>query len=395
MPLNRKLHILWRAALILFLLSPLPAWADLRDAGGKFGFTDFASYWTACSLFREGKNPYNAETFKERAAAVPTEIIGARDLSPVWNPPWALSILCPFMTSDVEKSGHIWMVINLALLGIALKAGISLFWKSGQGSILRPLAAGALFAPTLQVIGYGQISLVALCAALSSLALARRGRWMASGVLMFASLIKPHILLGVYGLWASEILKKRCRAALLGFGGAALVLSLFAEYRCPGIFEGWADRAGGTISFRTPTLVSLLRQSAMEFLGRDLPMLTAILPAIILLAFAVAARKIELDQKLIIPLSFAASAIAAPYGWFFDFTILLVLPLSLACLAEEFWDSDRRAALNIYSIIIGTQLLISAIKDLLPNHDQFFWVPELVLTAWFCGIGIMTRAARS
>lgn len=385
MTIPRKLKTIFSAALLVILAAAPTAHAAAIEAGGKFGFTDFASYWTACSIFKAGKNPYDAAQFEAAASLLPADIVGQRQLSPVWNPPWMLSMICPLMQDSPLLSGRIWIAVNLVLLALTLAAGLSLFKPDTKINTWRPAAAGALFAPTLQIIGYGQISLIVVCASVCSFALARKNRWFTSGALLFMSAIKPHLLLGVYLLWGLSVIKKRVISGIAGFTAAAAVLSFLAAHQSPGIFESWLMRAEGTMSYRTPTLVYLGRLASRHFLAQDPLWLAAVVPIITLSVFAAAAWRFKLSMNALIPLSFAASALAAPYGWFFDFTTLLVLPLSLACSAETLWHANRRKAIAVYMMIIGAQILISASGSYLPNHEQFFWVPPMMLLVWICG----------
>lgn len=299
------------AAGFLFISAVIAIGLAKANPGGK----DFIEYWAAEQALVHGANPYDGTTILriERSAGF------ALDRPEFWyGPPPALMLALPlgFVGATTGLIG--WTILQFLLLSLSLW----MIWRlHGRPDTLLHLC-GYLFAPAVLCIGAGQISFLFLLGVTLFLAL-HESRPFFAGATLLPCILKPHLFLPfavVLFLW---IVARRSYAILLGFFAALLASSLIV---LPFNAHAWSQylrlmRNGDMMGEYIATLSVSLR----FVLDRHAAWLQFI-PAYIACGWAIwffwtrRARWNWMDQGLLVLL---VSVMCAPYGWFFDESVLL------------------------------------------------------------------------
>ena len=124
---------------------------------GLTGTCDWVEYWSAARLLWSGQDPYDPDAMLRIQRSVGSELLGPILM---WNPPWLLLRLSPVLFPPFPVSALAWVGLNIALLL--------------AGALL---ARGAIPAGTR---------------------LEPRAAWLAAGLFLALTSVKPHV---VYLLW--------------------------------------------------------------------------------------------------------------------------------------------------------------------------------------------------
>ncbi len=353
--------------LLLALRLPLPP---------SIGAIDFRAYWSAGYLLQHGEN------FADPSRLFQVE----RDLTMwsegypmiTWNPPWLLPLLIPYTWVSFARAAWWWLLTNIALVfGSAV-----VLWQLSASSDrtrrltwLAPLIAFA-YSPTLVALVAGQVNLIVLAGLAAFLFFRDRHQDARAGVSLALTLVKFHLDYLTLAIVLLDDLRMRRWRALAGFFGTLLVLTAIVFVLRPSFLLDYAATigGGGLLDYQTPTLGAVLAALAgwngFKLIG------IAILPLVIVVWWRAGSRW---DFRTWIDATLIVSVITAPFGWSYDFVVLLV-PLSrvMVWIAErKFKRADALAIVVSLLIVDGLMYYQRVVGSL---ESSFFWVP-LVLAA--------------
>ncbi len=205
----------------------------------KIGAQDFVRYWSASRLLISGGNPYDARSLLTlQKANSPKLKFYDNDVVETWNPPWLLLVMAPLGILPFDLAVRLWIFLSIFLLVMAL----FLTWRMAMGSkyqslFILVLCVDFLSGNTLDMIKLGQISSLILISVILGVFLIQKEKDWLSGVILFFSTIKPHLVylvLLVILIWS--IRKRRWKI----WGGMALTgfISSFIVWL---IFPGWPE----------------------------------------------------------------------------------------------------------------------------------------------------------
>ncbi|MGC8640310.1 MAG: glycosyltransferase family 87 protein [Isosphaeraceae bacterium] len=299
---------------------------------GCAGSRDFIEYWSAYRVLRSGGNPYDGLVLHriERTAG---KTAGGTLL--MWNPPWTVLLLSPVLEFAFPVAALLWIGCNLALL-----AAIALLLRDASGPVgeanrIGPaIVAALLFYPVMETIALGQVSIVLAFAVALFLRSAVKSDEVGAGLSLVLLTIKPHLFL-IFGAWVLgwTIREHRWRvpaAALLGL--AALLLS--TQLLWPGsIAEWWASLgraprgpgAEATSNWLTCSLASSIRLLIFQATGRAplWPLVAIPLVGLFLTLGYLVRVHPEINWPSVLHPVLCLSVGMAPYGWPFDFAVLV------------------------------------------------------------------------
>jgi hypothetical protein len=374
---------------------------------------DFSEYWAAGRLALHGENPYNpALLLAEERRVEPDR---AEPLM-MWNPPPALALYLPVGVLPFREAGLLWVGGQfLAVLAACDLLG-RLYNPTGPpgvrrrpggrpptdgGNRRRPGGglgswSGFLFVGTWWMVAYGQNTGLLLLGLAGYLHFLYRGRPLAAGGCAALAALKPHLLLGFGVLLLADAGTRRGRLVLLGGGSAilaALGVALFADPHVIGQYLAATRNPGPgatpLTAWELPVPAYWLRK-AVAFDRFWVQFLPCGVVCVALLVWRVAARG-RWDWANALPFVVAASALAAPYGWTFDWTVLLV---------PVVWAVSRAAAGRRWALVVGMlagQVAVLAVSLAKAGEPGFmrhaWWIAPSVLLLCLPAFGVPRTVA--
>lgn len=336
------------------------------------GETDFLIYWSATHLLATRGNPFDLGSLRSLELETrPERWQDERHTLAAWNPPWLFVLLLPLGLLPFDLAAHIWMICNICLIG----AAAALTWQKLVGTIDRrsmviPLALGLYFGPSLVTIEMGQISVLLLIGLVMTVHWLHAGRDKLAGVTLLLTTIKPqatYFVLLLIILWAIH----HRRWQVFGGMAAALILSAIVLWI---IFPNWVSAYFRLVSshaffqYSTSTLGGL----AYALWGTNLLRFAGIL----LLPFTPFLLRMVDSRGWLTALNAAllVSVPLAPYGFTFDYLVLLPTVLQIAA-----WLWHRELPVRwVYKIGGGLVLLYVVLFAMLTTdlyYHYFTWVP--------------------
>ena len=348
--------------------------------------TDFIQYWTAFYLAGRGLDPYDPELMFMIQQSL--GLIGGVPTM-MWNPPWLLLLLSPFLLFDLMTSLTVWRY-STAVLSFAVFISIlaALKVKLSRGSVF---AVFLLLATSLSLwhgLRTGQIHGVLLIAlGLAIIGKANSKSWVTAASLVLMSL-KPHIfyLLGLRIIF--ETLRSRDLTILRRAGILLSSVILATELLWPGVVSNWI----ATILFRVEgrhvpveawavsTLVYPIRLLAGSMTGM-LPVAPMVLvpgiTGIVCLAYWMRNGSLR-NSYTFFPYLMVLSYLTSPYGWLSDQLVLLPAVFVALYRAAEI----NRALAAILAIVwLGLQLMgLALLGTVFKAEHHYIWLPLCVAT---------------
>lgn len=355
--------------MLLALQPPLPP---------RIGQIDFPAYWSAGFLAAREQNFADPA----RLFQVEKELTTWPENFPMvtWNPPWLLPLLIPYTWVSFARATWWWLLTNIVLVfGSAV-----VLWQIGASNDrtrrlawLAPLLAFA-YSPTLIALIAGQINLIVLAGLAGFLFFRTRHQYMCAGISLALTLVKFHLVYLTVPLVLLDDLRMRRWRALAGFFGTLLALTAIVFILRPSFLSDYsaAIGGGGLLDYQTPTLGAVLAVLAgwngFKLIG------IAILPLVI-----VAWRRAgpRWDFRAWIDATLFVSVITAPFGWSYDFVVLLV-PLSRVIVWIVEGKFKRADALAIATLLLVIDGLTYYERIASPGEIYFFWVPFAIAAVY-------------
>jgi len=234
------------------------------------------------------------------------------------------------------------------------------------------------FAPVLFAVGVGQIVPFILLGLVAFLQCEKLQKWWVAGIILVLVAIKPHIMYLFWIALAFWTWDRKNRLLVLGAGAGGLTAMAVPVILYPDVINGYIN----FILHQPPLFyISPAPGSFLRFLlGEESTWLQALPPCIGLVWFFFywrAHRKNwRWDQRA--PAVIFASLLTTPYGWSFDYALLLPAVMKVAI---ETIRSQRR---TVITKLIGIYLVINGIALILrltafPDHYMFWFGPSLLL----------------
>jgi len=311
------LHFLCAVAICICLL---PDSYFKRFDSYQPGNVDLISFWSTYQLFANGEDPYDEHRLRELQAEK-----GLQDeiTKFTWNPPWFFIVLAPLFAWTLGKSTVLLLYLNLVLVLVIGQLML------GQRKALRlyVLAPLMLFYPVIQVLYFGQSSLIiALLVALTFYGF-RTKNDLLTGICLALITIKPHLVMGYVATLGLFILLERRVAAILTAILMLLALVLLAGDQVPNWYNTVivGAQSHSPRDLKTATLVTPLREL---FAGnRAIGYLIPGSLGVGVLFSVLAGLSLRRNKELALLVSLCISLAFSPYGWVFDSAILLI-PMS-------------------------------------------------------------------
>lgn len=315
------------------------------------GKIDFRAYWSASYLLARGEN------FADDNSLLTTE----RDLTgfqkdfamKTWNPPWVLVWLLPYTWVQFDVAANLWLMTNIVFLLFSILVIWQLLFpinNVGAKWLWVPLLAAALFPSTIVSFIFGQVNLLVLGGLVGFLAFYAHGRDTASGLALALTMFKPHLVYLVVPIIILHSWRQhRWKVSLAFFGllilSTVIVIVLrptfFADY-----FQGTAS--GNLLAWETATTVTYLSIVTGWLWIRLIAVV--LLPLTLLVWFY---RGANWNLMYISQVGILASIITMPFGWSYDF-VLLLLPLVQVLV----WTITKTLLYNERLIILALLLIV-------------------------------------
>jgi hypothetical protein len=343
---------------------------------------DFIAYWAAGQLLAHGQNPYDFEEVRR------LELGDGRDpaepLLMMRNPPVALPLVLPLGFAGPKTMLIAWFFV---LMG-ALLLAVWLVWRlNGKPDNLYHLLA-LVYAPALACLMAGQFGILMLLGMALFLTLHRSRPFLAGVALLFCSL-KPHYFVPfflVFLLWSLASKSFRAVAGLVTAVAAssALVYALDSH--------AWLQylqmmHAGGALNEVIPDLSAELRLLVdpravwIEFVPEAAACIWAGW-----YFWSHRARWSWTEHGLLVLL---VGALCAPYGWFFDESVLYP-----AVLAGVYRANEAHRPIWPLAMIVGAALLELLLDVKVVSHF-YLWTTPAWLGWYLYATGRFSRRANA
>jgi hypothetical protein len=355
---------------------------------GCVGTRDFIQYWSAYQALKHSVNPYDGlelHPIEEAVGQSPHATIF------MWNPPWTPLLLAPVLELGFPLSCLTWMVCNLIIV-VGIGVAVSRISGSRQSLVLPAIASAVFFYPVMETIALGQTSLLpALETTLFLWCMAKENDFGAGMSLVLLS-IKPHLFL-IFGVWIAYFVLRERRwfvAVAFMFGLSSMALLTHAIWQ-RALLNWWLSfslppqgpGAEPTSNWITSSIASWLRLIIYYKTGCvDLwPMIVIPLGAITGLVLYLYLVRPPIAWHTQLHPILCLSVGLAPYGWPFDYSVLVIGQILLICAMYESNRSRSRAIVIIISSLFMTVIPV-AVESLRYGHELLVWYPWASLAIW-------------
>ncbi len=343
------------------------------------GKGDFRAYWSASYLLAHGQN------FADQNALLATqhELTGYdKDYAmKTWNPPWILVWLLPYSWVRFEVAANLWLVTNIAVLLLGVVVSWQMFVPidgNWQKWLWLPLLTAVLFPSTIVSLLLGQVNLLVLGGVVGFLAFYRQGKDVASGLALTLTTFKPHLVYLVVPILLFQSFRQKRWGVSSGFFGLLVLSTAVAFILRPNVVADYLQgtTAGNLLGWETATFVTYLSLKTGWLWVRLLAV--GLLP-MALVAWFYWGEKWNLAK--VTQVGILMSLITMPFGWSYDF-VLLLLPLTqmLVWLITKHLPDRERVFFAV--VLLGIYGAYYFQRIATPSELYFFWVP-LVIAALY------------
>lgn len=370
------------AALVLTatMQSPLPEHLT------KF---DYRAYWGASRLLFESQSFSDPEHMLQ----IEREQTGwsGDEALMTWNPPWLLGWLLPYAAFSFDRSSWLWFLTNVALVCTSLLLLWQVFTekKDSQLRLWIAMVLVFIYIPTLTTLLVGQITSLILFGLAGFLFFERRRLWLASGVCLALTTVKPQLVFVTLPLIMLELLRQRRWRVLAGFIVPLLAGTFLVFMFRPTFFPEYISIIGNSPLTRwlVPTLSFLLSHVTgfrlLKFIG------VLIIPAVVTWWY-VRRRKNAIEIQDLVIVTLLLSVLFTPFAWSFDALVLILPLMRLAAWAVE-GDIGRRAAIFLLLMFIVANGAALYQRSLPLEEWTFFWFPALMAGLYVWGWWISSQ----
>ncbi len=342
-------HQNWLIAALVAALLLLGAYYRFDMRWMDFGTGDRLAYWSVPRAALLGYGFYDmawlAEAQRDAGYVDPLPQGKPYPVQLIWSPAPVYLWLLPLSALSFTASCLLW--IGLSVLVVALAA------LHFNRFLPRPLPQGvalltpALGLPLVGAMFWGQFSPVMGAVLIFSWLAYRRNRDVATGILLFVLLIKPHLVALSLLLFAVVVIRQRRWRVALSFGGMAALQGVGAFLLDPSWLAGWASQ-GTPTRWYTFSLVDMLALRTDS--GDEVRYLVVLLGVAWALWHFRRARTLE---PRVLGESVLLSILFGPYVWHHDLALLLIPALWIV---GRFWNPVRhRLLLLLPALAVGVE----------------------------------------
>lgn len=341
------------------------------------GTMDFTQYFSAAELWWNGSNPYDPMLLfhvEQEVNPSLTEVIR------MWNPPFIFPLIALFPLLPFHHAATLWFVLSILIFLIA--TNVVLHWHPHETNLVRPgLRTGGLlvftFLPLYTCLQFGQISPLFLSGVILYLRHlrfpSRKYSAVVAGLGLTLTVIKPHLFLFLYLFEGFRSLRTQCWRVLQVFTLSVITLSAISIVILPDVWlYYWQALQEPPIYFHSASLGSWLQyvMGSQSSLLQLTPMLIGLCAGLPWL-FKLDSKQSGTYEYALLALSYSLAL--APYGWSFDFCVLLpaYVWVVLAGLHASTTRQRLLAAILVLSNIVG----LLTIREL----QYYLWYPWLTL----------------
>lgn len=334
--------------------------------------SDFVGYWAAAKLFLEGRNPYDPTLLMNLQVGVGTSFTSPMM---IWNPPVIFTLIWPLGLLDLEAAKNLWTIINVFFIFISLKCLRSTYSQSNTTDFVAWFSL-LCFQPIHEVFRLGQLSLMLIASFLLALLCFSKNRRFLGGMILAFQLIKPHLVFLVFLAILFDTYRNKNLKIINGFAFGLISLLSLVLYKSPDIFSQWLNISGGVVDWKSATWTTLLRTELSEP-GTIISWPLYVVPLTGVLAYVIF-EKLKQNVPFIEKLQIALllSVIFSPYGWFFDFVMLL--PIQVYCATTAVALNNRSPRLILLLSLITINFGTEFVAIFFPYQHHFFWYPTVL-----------------
>jgi hypothetical protein len=351
---------------------------------------DFSQFWAAGRLDLSGENPYDPD----RIGDIKSRLSGLNEtpkiVSIAYNPPWAVPIFMVLSLIDYPLSRLIWLLLSVLILMYCA----SRIWRLYGGAErlrLIPILAAFTFGPTFVMLRQGQVTPLVLLGVVGFMnQIEFKGNEWLAGVFAALVAIKPQILFLFWIALVSWGIDKRRWRAIVGLGltlGVSTLMGMAFNMRLLSQYMTTAFKYPATVWF-TPTIGSYLR---LVF-GQERAWLQFIPPLAGVLWFVVRwkNRHTHWRWSAELPSLIFVSLFTTPFGWTYDYAVLLVAIIPAAIVTFE--SQSRRNVAYAASAYLGINLVYLVLH--ISYTDQYFgwFLPAFWIV--YLAVGRITGCSR-
>lgn len=384
-----------RAGWLLLLVLSLSLYLIRQIYDGPFG-KDFTIFLTGAHLLTDG---HAANLYSVSAQATIQQTIGGSvkypgGLLPFNYPPYVAALFVPFTFVPPNVAYYIWVGIQWVILGAWAAWVVSSLHGWGRGASNLLVMAMFSFAPILEALLMGQMSLVAVVLWWWAFVSWRNERWGQLGVAVALAAFKPQMaVLLLVGLAAQKRWRALAFAALAEsvLWGAAILLA------GPGIVTSYIDMlrlsasTTGTLGFYPGAMPNLRGLLTITGLSPDMTFWAAMLGWLlsIIAAFFIWLRPVRGSGQLAanFGLTVVLAALFSPHLYVHDAS-LLIIAIICAYIArpQGFVLGVRGLFIPIALVFVGMYMLVLGV----PRS----YIP-LILSVWLlcCTLFLMNLRA--
>lgn len=307
---------------------------------------DLLSFWAAGRVALAGGNPYDLNLVTAEIVNFDPSLV---KLMPVYNPPWAFSLIILMGLIPFSLLGNVWFVLSLGLI-------VYCFFLITDRPNLYSYLVLFSFSPIYVALYLGQLVPVILLFLVLAYVFFQNNRPILGSLALAGTLIKPHLFILTYLFWLRVY--HRNPLAIATFLGTFLAISIVPIFFVPDIYGFFLAKASVIpTEWKNPVLGAWLIELSGVHWARFLPCLVGVTSIVFL------SPKIFSREFFVI--SVTLSLIASPYAWTYDYIILLpclflfnnpsiiALNLLLFCMPNDMWfDAWYPLAILVISIII-------------------------------------------
>jgi hypothetical protein len=341
---------------------------------------DFVRFWASGKLNLQNENPYDQQKIEQLQIEAGSMASKLSANSIMLNPPWAISLLMPFVLLKYPASRLVWLIFSTLLILLSSQ----LFWRIYSGIYKQRWIAMLvvfIFAPSISVLEKGQITALLLVGMAGFLyfTVLNRNDWLA-GISLALISIKPQIVFLFWIALLFWVIQKRRWLIAISTSITILSLTLIAMVFNPHIIQQYLGmlQSYQISDWAVPTIGSYLR---FFWLGLDkfwLQFLPTLLGGIWFIYYWLKHYESwNWVEKL--PIILLVSLLTSPYFWTYDLVILI--PAILLAVIWMSSDWKRWMTLFLAVIFLGLNILDLSLHMRLDDFWFIWLAPALFI--WF------------
>lgn len=372
--------------IVLWYILSLPGFENIGASSG-----DLLPFWIAGKVALQGGNPYDLTSL---VAEIRQIIPSINTLLPVYNPPWAFTILIPLSLIPFSLLPKIWFILSFNIILISFLLSWQYFSKSVKELPIFPsklaVITVAIFFPIYQTLALGQlVPIILLCLVTTLGILSSESKSTLSdiiaGILLVVTTIKPHLLTLTYLYLILILLNSKNYRFLSAFMLTFILSCIIPSILNSNIYHFFLQSNPIPMQWKNPTIgVWLLLIFGQEHIWlRFLPLVVGVLSLI--LWFVLTKQKYL--SKNILYITLPVSLMISPYLWTYDF--ILLLPFMVFLLAENTIAENNHKKSYCSFIIPGGLIICNILLWIMP--------PEMHFAVWYpialAGLGIRIKCS--